>query len=390
MLAIKLAIRNLLGAGLRTWLNVFVLSLSYVMIIYMNGMLDGWNSQAKSDMRVWETGGSQYWHTEYDPFDAFTIEDSHANIPVDFNKGIAAGDFAPVLITTASIFPEGRVQSVLLKGISINQNVVQLPSTSMLGEWDDIPAIIGKRMAEKNKLKKGDLLTIRWRDVDGTFDARDVVITEIFSCNVPSIDAGQVWIPLNTLQEMMQVANEATIIISSSEDDLDILSAEFVYKNFEFLTEEVTKIIQAKSVGTSIFYVILLLLAMLAIFDTQVLSIFRRQREIGTQIALGMTRGQVVRLFTIEGAMHAVLAAGLGAIYGIPLLLSQAKNGIPMPEGTEDFGMAISDTIIPEYSIGLIVGTIIAVLLAATIVSYIPARKISKMKPTDAIRGKVQ
>lgn len=33
MLIIKLAFRNLMGAGLRTWLNVFVLSLVFVMII---------------------------------------------------------------------------------------------------------------------------------------------------------------------------------------------------------------------------------------------------------------------------------------------------------------------------------------------------------------------
>ena len=390
MLAFKLAIRNLLGAGLRTWLNVFVLSLSYVMIIYMNGMLDGWNSQAKGDMQVWETGNSQYWHNKYDPFDAFSIEDSHAAIPVDFKDDVASGNIAPVLVTTATIYPEGRAQSVLLKGISKNQKVLELPTASLEGEWDDIPAIVGKRMAEKNRLEEGDLLTLRWRDVDGTFDARDVVITEIFSCNVPSIDAGNVWIPLNTLQDMMQLENETTILISSAEEDAGILNADFVYKDFEFLTEEITKMIEAKSVGTAIFYVVLLLLAMLAIFDTQILSIFRRQKEIGTNIALGMTRGQVVRLFTIEGAMHAVLAAGVGAIYGVPLLISQAKNGIPMPEGTEDFGMAISDTIIPEYSLGLIVGTIVAVLVAATIVSYIPARRISKMKPTDAIRGKVQ
>ncbi len=390
MLAFKLAIRNLLGAGLRTWLNVFVLSLSYVMIIYMNGMLDGWNSQAKGDMQVWETGNSQYWHNNYDPYDAFSIEESHAAIPLDFKEDVVSGNIAPVLITTASIYPEGRAQSVLLKGIPKNQKVLEMPTASLEGEWDDIPAIIGKRMAEKNGLAKGDLLTIRWRDVDGTFDARDLVINEIFNCNVPSIDAGHVWIPLNTLQEMMQLEGEATILISASEDDAEIMNSDFVYKDFEFLTEEITKMIQAKSVGTSIFYVILLLLAMLAIFDTQILSIFKRQREIGTQIALGMTRGQVVTLFTIEGAMHAVLAAAVGAVYGIPLLINQAKNGIPMPEGTEDFGMAISDTIIPEYSVGLIVGTVVAVLIAATVVSYIPARKISKMKPTDAIRGKVQ
>ena len=97
-----------------------------------------------------------------------------------------------------------------------------------------------------------------------------------------------------------------------------------------------------------------------------------------------------MRLFTIEGAMHAVLAAGLGAIYGIPIFINQAKNGIPMPEGTDDMGLAISDSIIPVYSIGLIIGTIFFVMIAATIVSYIPARKISRMKPTDAIRGKAQ
>jgi len=390
MLAIKLAVRNLLGAGLRTWLNVFVLSLSYVMIIYMNGMLDGWNQQAKSDMRDWETGASQYWHSDYDPYDAFSWEDSHAKIPAEFKQGISSGEIAPVLITPASIYPEGRVQSIILKGIPVEQNVIKIPTASLKYEGEEIPAIIGKRMADKNKLEKGDFITMRWRDADGTFDARDVIITEIFNCNVPTVDAGHFWIPLEMLQEMLQLDNEATVIVSSSEENAEILSADFVYKDFEFLTEEVTKIIKSKSIATSVFYVILLLLAMLAIFDTQILSIFRRQKEIGTQIALGMTRGQVVRLFTIEGAMHAVLAAGLGAVYGIPLFISQAKNGIPMPEGTDDMGLAIADSIIPVYSIGLIVGTVFFVMIAATIVSYIPARKIAKMKPTDAIRGKVQ
>ena len=46
MLAIKLAFKNLLGAGLRTWLNVTVLSIAFVIIVFYNGMLDGWNRQA--------------------------------------------------------------------------------------------------------------------------------------------------------------------------------------------------------------------------------------------------------------------------------------------------------------------------------------------------------
>jgi len=41
MVSLKLALRNLLGAGLRTWLNVAVLSFAFVVIVFYNGMLDG-------------------------------------------------------------------------------------------------------------------------------------------------------------------------------------------------------------------------------------------------------------------------------------------------------------------------------------------------------------
>ena len=57
MTSFKLAYRNLIGAGLRTWLNVFVLSLSFVIIIMHKGMLDGWNVQARVDMINWQIGG---------------------------------------------------------------------------------------------------------------------------------------------------------------------------------------------------------------------------------------------------------------------------------------------------------------------------------------------
>jgi len=149
--------------------------------------------------------------------------------------------------------------------------------------------------------------------------------------------------------------------------------------------------IKMKNVGGYVMFFFLLALALVAIFDTQVLSIFRRQKEIGTHVALGMTQGQVIKLFTIEGAMHAVLAAILGAIYGIPLLAWQAKAGYSMPiDSTQEFGMAIAEKIYPVYSIGLIITTILIIFIVTTIVSYLPTRRISKLKPTDAIRGKMQ
>jgi putative ABC transport system permease protein len=390
MLTFKLAFRNLVGAGLRTWLNVFVLSLSYVVIIYMNGMLDGWNLQAKSDMIHWESGHGQLWQKNYDPIDPFTLQNSFSPVPAELSKLVEEGQVAPVLITMASFYPEGRIQSILLKGIPENQKVLDLPTSCMTTDSADLPAIIGKRMAESNKINVGDMITVRWRDRNGTFDAADVRIAAIFNSNVPTIDIGQIWIPLSRLSKMMGTSGEATLLIRGKSEWPAIASGDWIQKDLKVLTAEIDTIIKSKSISTGVMYVILLCLALLAIFDTQVLSIFKRQREIGTVIALGMTRWQVVRMFTIEGAMHAVLAACLAAVYGIPFLASQAKSGIPMPKGTDNMGLAIADKIFPVYSIGLIITTVIFVMITATIVSYIPSRRISKMNPTEAIKGRIQ
>ncbi|MBN1779652.1 FtsX-like permease family protein [bacterium] len=389
MLAFKLAVKNLAGAGLRTWLNAFVLSLAYVVIVWHSGLLEGWNRMARHDMIEWDIGGGEIWFEKYDPYDPFSYQDAHAPVPENWTREVQQGRMTPVLLTTASFYPEGRIQSVLIKGIDPAQSVLKLPADSMRTDEEIVPVMIGKRMADSNHLKKGDYITIRWRDRHGTFDAAEVKIAHIFKANVPTIDNGQIWMPIEQLRQWLKMPGEATYLVLGQNEKP--ASAEgWTYQGHDRLLAEMDKMIRQKSVGGMILYTLMLLLAMLAIFDTQVFSIFRRQKEIGTQMALGMTRTQVIGLFTIEGAMHGVLAAVMAAVYGIPLLSLQAVRGLKMPEGMDDYGVAVAEKIFPVYSAGLIAGTVVLVMLTTTIVSYWPSRKIAKMKPTDAIRGKLQ
>ncbi|NQT97574.1 MAG: ABC transporter permease [Candidatus Marinimicrobia bacterium] len=390
MLALKLAYRNLMGAKLRTWLNMIVLSFAFLIIIWNKGLLSGWDQQARRDTIEWEIGGGQYWHENYDPYDPFTIEESHRKLSDATNNAINQGSLTPILISQASIYPEGRIQTVSLRGIDPDQNLLELPTSYLNKDIEELPAMIGQRAAQTFKLKVGDYVTVRWRDVNGTFDAKEAQIVHIFKTNVPPIDIGVVWVPLDRLQEMMQMEDEATILVTNQESGPIGSIVGWVFKDHYYLLTEIREMIEMKQVGGRVMFLILMALAMLAIFDTQVLSIFRRQKEIGTHIALGMTQRQVVALFTVEGAMHSVLAAILAAIYGIPLLYWQALKGWSMPEGTDSFGMTIAETIYPVYSISLVVGTTLVVLITTTIVSFIPSRRISKMNPTDAIRGKIQ
>jgi ABC-type lipoprotein release transport system permease subunit len=389
MVALKLAFRNLVGAGLRTWLNVTVLSISYVVIIWNQATLQGWDEQARRDTIAWEIGGGQYWQENYDPFDPLALENSHALPPPELQDRIKEQQFTPVLAVPASMYPQGRMQSVVLKGIDPRQTILAIPSSALSTDIPEIPAVIGTRMAKSNKLHSGDLLTIRWRDAHGTFDATEVKIVAIMRTTVASVDQGQIWLPLERLRSMTQLAGQASFLVAQRDNSPAITYPGWVSKNQETLLEPIAAVIKAKSFGAAIIFTLLLLLAMLAIFDTQVLAIFRRRKEIGTLMALGMTRGRVIRIFTFEGAMHAVLAAGLAALYGIPLLYYYAKTGFKMPAMADEMGITIADTLFPKFTLQLIAGTIALVLVAVTVVSYLPTRKIAKMNPTDAIRGKL-
>jgi putative ABC transport system permease protein len=390
MLAFKLALKNLVGAGLRTWLNVFVLSLALVMIVFQSGIIHGWDIQARTDITEWEVGGGEYWHNLYDPYDPLSLNDGHGSLPSELKELYMDGQAAPVLVTQASVYPEGRMRNILLKGIDPSQNIVKLPASLMKGDSSVINALIGTRMANATKLNKNDMVTIRWRDANGTFDAIEIRIAGIFHTNVPGIDINQIWIPLDRLQKMTGLDGNATYLILKQGITSAPTIPGWIYKGHDVLLSEIDTIIKSKSIGGMIIYIILLSLALLAVFDTQVLSIFRREKEIGTYIALGMTRWQVVRLFTIEGAMHSILSVVAGAIWGTPLLYLVAKYGFAMPKATEGYGITIAEKIFPVYGLGTIIAMSLIVLVTTTIVSYIPSRKIAGMKPTEALRGKVQ
>ncbi len=389
MIAIKLAYKNLMGAGLRTWLNVSVLSFAFVLMIFYNGMIEGWNRQARNDTQEWEIAEGQYWEPSYDRYDPYTFQDAHQVISDEASSMIAKGELTPVLVAQANMYPEGRMQSVLLKGVDPNQKILKLPTADLNNVQNGHYAIIGKRMADDANLKVGDKVLVRWRDKNGMFDAIDINIASIFKTDVPSVESGQMYMDINVLQQMTGMPNEATLLIAGEESSLSEIDG-WEFKTTDFLLKEFDALIQSKKAGGMVMSGMLLIIALLAIFDTQVLSIFRRQKEIGTYIALGMTRSQVVGIFTVEGGAHSILAAIVGAAYGIPLFLWLNSIGLNFGSSSQDMGIAVADIIYPYYSIGMVLSSLLLVVISATIVSYLPARKISKMRPTDALKGKLQ
>lgn len=388
MKLLKTAFRSLIGNGLKTWLNVFVLSISFVMIILMQGILQGWSKQAIEDAVRWEIAGGQYWQSAYDPHDPFTLDSSTVMIPELYQQQIQQGVTEPVLVTTASVYPNGRMQGVLLKGIRPQQQLLQIPTAVLDTNISEIPVVLGAYMARQLQVRIDDVITLRWRDRNGTFEAADIRVVGIFKTTVPAVDNGTLWLAYNDLETMTLNQGCANLLIKSSEAEI-AEAAGWEFKSVDDLTASTLLMVKTKSVGTSVFYVVFLLLAMLAIFDTQTLSIFRRQKEIGTMVAMGMTQKEVVRHFTLEGSLNALLAIAVGCVWGSPLLYYMTVHGISFPVEAADFGIPMGDTMYALISPGLVVGTVLFIFIVTAIVSYLPARKIARMNPTEAIRGRI-
>jgi len=382
-IAFKMAFKNLIGAGLRTWLNVSVLSFCFIVIVFYNGFLNGWQKQGRADAMAWEFGQGQLYQANYDPYDLFTLDDGHGTLPNSERKHLT-----PVLIQQAVVYPNGRMNATLIKGIPVDQSVVELPIGLLTKSTADFPVLIGKRMAESLKLELGDEVLLRWKDKNGTNDAASITIAAIFDTKVATIDNGQIWMSIHKLWEMTGLTNQATLYIAGESYQPKQMDG-WYFQSLNTLLKDFDAAVMTERIGSIVVYLILLTIGLLAIFDTQVLSIFRRQREIGTYIALGMTKYQVLKIFTVEGAMYSIFAGVVGLIVGAPLFIYTTSQGIHIGTSGESMGLYLSNVIHPSFSFLLIIGTLLILIVSATLVSFIPARKISKLNPVNALKGKI-
>ncbi|MEO0074271.1 MAG: FtsX-like permease family protein, partial [candidate division WOR-3 bacterium] len=307
-------------------------------------------------------------------------------LPPALNQLVMEGRAAPVLIVQGAAYPSGRLLPVLIKGIDPTQRVLVIPAGALADTAADLPVLLGTRMAKSMGLGKGDCITLQWRNADGAFDARDGIVVEIMETSVTTIDNGQIWVPLNRLQELTGLTDHATLV-TIARGTRPIPVEGWIFRNPEFLLSDLRQVVRSKTVGQSLMFAALFMLAMLAVFDTQVLSVFRRRREIGMLVALGMTRAQIVLLFTMEGALQSVLAGVLVALYGSPIFVLLSRHGFQLPGG-ESWGLALGERLYPAFTPDLLIKTTLLIFVATAFVAWLPARKIARFNPAEALSGR--
>jgi putative ABC transport system permease protein len=262
-----------------------------------------------------------------------------------------------------------------------------------LGADDPKGVILGKGLAENLGAKVGDTLVLLVNTSGGGMNAAEVRIRGLFSTVTKAYDDAALRLPLVTAQQLLRVRGAHAWVLlledtPSTANTVAALRQQFDPKRLEFvpwwdLADFYNKSAALMSKQVGVIKLIIAVLIILSISNTLMMSVMERTGEIGTSMALGVTRAQILRQFLSEGLMLGILGGLAGVVIGAILGATISAIGIPMPPPP---GMAREFPGGIRITFPLIADAFVLAVVTTLAASIYPAWKASRLQIVDALR----
>ncbi len=325
-------------------------------------------------------------------------------------EGIEAA--APFLLTQVALMREEYAQPADLYGVPVRSEdlpaVTELEADIQSGvhsleptESGLPPLLVGVRKANRMQLVEGDTLVvislenIRTDPFGNLSPAmRQFEFAGTFETGMYDYDIRNVYAPLEAVQDLVG-ASEKDQVSGLGVRTVDAWRAseiadrvgerlDFPYYVQSWMTTHAS-LFSALTLEKLAMGVILFLIVVVAAFNivsTLVMVVVERTREIGILKSMGMTDGQVLRVFMLQGAWIGVFGTVLGTGLGFLLCWLLDRYQIIQIPPDVYFVDKLPVSLHPG-DVAMIVGASILVAFAATIY---PALQASRLEPVEAIR----
>ncbi len=275
-------------------------------------------------------------------------------------------------------------QAIALMGVDLDRydRIVSLRSKVVSGQARLAPgeAVIGRELASDLGVRVGDRLTLQTGSVSDS-----VRVTALVDLGVRDLNRRTVIVPLRTAQSLLGLPGGATSLDLTVKDvwTADALAAElrrqlpYKIEAWQEVNAQLVAALNAQSVSTTLIRGVVLVVVVLGIASVLVVSVVQKSREIGILRAMGATRGQILRVFLVQGAV----VGALGSLLGVALATVMIWLFTHFVRGSDG---------LPLFVISLPLATAVRVALLATVCGVLaaiaPARRAARMDPAQAIR----
>lgn len=257
--------------------------------------------------------------------------------------------------------------------------------------------LIGKKLADKMKLKTGSKLVLTFTDSAADMVSAAFRVAAIYQSDNAPLDERNVYVEKKTLDELLNIGtgfHEIAVLLFHDEDlnpvhqELQKYFPAYQVETWRQISPETDLMVNTVDVYSYIIMVIIMFALAFGIINTMLMAILERTREIGMMTALGMNR---VRLFFLV-----LLETIFLTISGTPIGLATAwlatnyfnKNGLDLSgmgkEMMSSFGY--STLIYPEFPSDKIIIVMVIVIGTSLLSCLFPALKALSLQPVEALR----
>ena len=301
---------------------------------------------------------------------------------LEAQPGVAA---VSPLVAGSGLAQRGEAtRAVTVAGVEIERyaRVAGLQNKLVAGTLRLAPgeAIAGLTLASDLGVRVGDRITL------STGSRSEVLrLSGLVDLGVRELNRRTLLVPLRSGQTLFDLPGGATQLDVTLDDVWAAqglarqLAQQLPYKveSWQDTNSQLVSALNAQSVSTAIIRGVVMVVVVLGIASVLVVSVVQKQREIGILRAMGATRGQVLRVFLLQGA----LVGGLGSTLGVVLAMALVFLFTRFVRGA-DGGPLFNITLTPAMALQVAVVAALAGVLAAVA----PARRASRMDPAQAIR----
>ena len=279
-------------------------------------------------------------------------------------------------------------QAIALMGVELDRydRIVGLRSKVVSGvaRLDPGEAILGRDLAADLGVRVGDRVTLQ--TTVGSRSVSDAVrVTALVDLGVRDLNRRTVNVPLRAAQSLLGLPGGATVLdmtlkdVWTANELAQALRQRYPYKveSWQENNAQLVSALNAQSVSTALIRGVVMIVVVLGIASVLVVSVVQKRREIGILRAMGATRGQVLRVFLVQGAVVGALGSALGIVLAVALIWAfthfvKGSDGLPL------------------FAITLPLATALKVAGIATVCGVLaaiaPARRAAAMDPAQAIR----